>query len=52
MKLKQTELTEEFAKQICTWCYEAPYDLYNLSSWEEMCEEGWVQRYLPLVGLK
>ena len=40
MKLKQTELTEEFAKQIC----EAPYDLYNLSSWEEMCEEGWVQR--------
>lgn len=49
MKLKQTELTEEFAKQICTWCYEAPYDLYNLSSWEEMCEEGWVPALSGLI---
>ena len=48
MKLKQTELTEEFAKQICTWCYEAPYDLYNLSSWEEMCEEAVSYTHLTL----
>jgi [ribosomal protein S18]-alanine N-acetyltransferase len=31
-------LTEEQGRQICTWRYPAPYDVYNLPSWEHMAQ--------------
>lgn len=31
-------LTEQNGKEICTWQYEAPYDIYNWDTWEAMFE--------------
>jgi RimJ/RimL family protein N-acetyltransferase len=27
------ELTEQHCKEICSWCYPVPYDIYNWSPW-------------------
>ena len=34
-------LTEDMAKEICTWKYEGEYSVYNFSSWEEVVRSGW-----------
>lgn len=34
-------LTEEMAKEICTWKYEGEYSVYNFSDWEEVVRNGW-----------
>jgi RimJ/RimL family protein N-acetyltransferase len=36
MKLQVTKLTELHCKEICSWHYDAPYDIYNWPSWGEM----------------
>ncbi|WJH35833.1 GNAT family N-acetyltransferase [Paenibacillus sp. CC-CFT747] len=33
-------MEEEHAREICTWRYDPPYDLYNWKNWEEMQENG------------
>jgi ribosomal-protein-alanine N-acetyltransferase len=33
MDLKVQTLTEQHCKEICSWCYPAPYDIYNWPSW-------------------
>ncbi|WP_202710289.1 GNAT family N-acetyltransferase [Sporosalibacterium faouarense] len=37
---KLGKLTEEAAKETCTWKYESPYEVYSSWSWEEMIEKG------------
>lgn len=34
-------LTEDMAKEICTWKYEGAYSVYNFSDWEEVVRNGW-----------
>lgn len=34
-------LSEDMAKEICTWKYEGAYSVYNFSSWEEVVKNGW-----------
>lgn len=34
-------LSEDMAKEICTWKYEGAYSVYNFSSWEEVVKSGW-----------
>jgi [ribosomal protein S18]-alanine N-acetyltransferase len=34
-------LTEDMAKEICTWEYEGDYAVYNFSGWEEVVKNGW-----------
>lgn len=34
-------LTEDMAKEICTWKYEGEYSVYNFSDWEEVVKSGW-----------
>jgi ribosomal protein S18 acetylase RimI-like enzyme len=36
MKLLVTKLTEQHCKEICSWHYDAPYDIYNWPSWGHM----------------
>ena len=36
--LRDFEMTEEYAREICTWRYEAPYDVYNAENSEESVE--------------
>jgi ribosomal-protein-alanine N-acetyltransferase len=36
MDLKVQTLTEQHCKEICSWCYPAPYDIYNWPSWGMM----------------
>jgi ribosomal-protein-alanine N-acetyltransferase len=36
MKLQVTKLTEQHCKEICSWHYDAPYDIYNWPSWGHM----------------
>ncbi|MTI65358.1 MAG: GNAT family N-acetyltransferase [Firmicutes bacterium] len=36
MELKLGELSKENVKEICTWNYSAPYDVYNWPDWDEM----------------
>jgi [ribosomal protein S18]-alanine N-acetyltransferase len=33
---KVQTLTEQHCKQICSWQYDAPYDIYNWPSWGQM----------------
>lgn len=40
MKMFVDELTEERAKQLCTWKYEGEYSVYNFS-WETAVEQNW-----------
>jgi ribosomal-protein-alanine N-acetyltransferase len=39
MNLYVKKLTEQYCKEICTWHYPAPYDVYNWPSWEIMVAE-------------
>jgi RimJ/RimL family protein N-acetyltransferase len=32
-------LTEAHCEDICTWCYPAPYDIYNWQPWSSMLSE-------------
>ncbi len=34
-------LTEDMAKEICSWKYEGDYAVYNFSDWEEVVKSGW-----------
>jgi ribosomal-protein-alanine N-acetyltransferase len=34
-------LTEEHGKEICTWTYTPPYDIYNWPSWEQMMKDDY-----------
>lgn len=34
MRFKIEKLTEENAKQLCTWSYQGEYSVYNFSPWE------------------
>ena len=36
-----TELTEDYAKEICSWRYEGEYSIYNLSDWDTVVKNGW-----------
>jgi [ribosomal protein S18]-alanine N-acetyltransferase len=35
-QVKLIPLAEEYGRQICSWHYPAPYDIYNWPSWDEM----------------
>lgn len=39
MDLKVQALTEQHCKEICSWSYPVPYDIYNWPSWENMVEQ-------------
>ena len=34
-------LSEDMAKEICTWKYDGDYAIYNFSRWEEVVKSGW-----------
>ncbi|MGB4589481.1 MAG: GNAT family N-acetyltransferase [Clostridiaceae bacterium] len=34
-------LTEDYAKEICSWRYDEEYSIYNLSEWNVVVENGW-----------
>lgn len=34
-------LSEDYAKEICTWKYDEEYSVYNLSDWDVVVENGW-----------
>jgi ribosomal-protein-alanine N-acetyltransferase len=48
MKLLVKELTEQHCKEICSWRYEPPYDIYNWPSWGHMLAED-LQFADPLI---
>ncbi|CAK7086037.1 hypothetical protein CIW83_04885 [Tissierella sp. P1] len=35
------ELSEEYAKEICSWRYEGEYSIYNFLNWDAVVENGW-----------
>ncbi len=35
------ELSEEHAKEICSWRYEEEYSIYNFSDWDTVVKNGW-----------
>ena len=39
--MKILGLTENDAKEMCTWKYEEPYHIYNLPSWDETIKNNW-----------
>lgn len=41
MKLILEELTESYAKQICSWKYSDEYSIYNYPEWSKICSEKW-----------
>lgn len=41
MKIRQTPLTEDMAKEVCTWKYEGEYAVYNYLLWDEIVLQGW-----------
>lgn len=41
MKLRLEELTESYAKQICSWKYSDEYSIYNYPEWSKICCEKW-----------
>lgn len=36
-----TELSENYAKEICIWRYEGAYSIYNFSDWDIVVKNGW-----------
>jgi ribosomal-protein-alanine N-acetyltransferase len=36
-----TELSEVYAKEICSWKYEEEYSIYNFSDWDTVVKNGW-----------
>lgn len=34
-------LTEDYAKEICSWRYEGKYSIYNFSDWDIVVKNGW-----------
>jgi len=36
-----TRLTEDFAKEICSWRYDGDYSVYNFSDWNVVVKNGW-----------
>lgn len=38
MELNITKMTEDMAKEISKWKYPDKYSVYNIPSWEKMCE--------------
>lgn len=34
-------MSEEHAREICTWKYDGEYSVYNLSDWETVVNKGW-----------
>ncbi|WFA08781.1 GNAT family N-acetyltransferase [Tissierella sp. Yu-01] len=36
-----TELSEDYAKEICSWIYEGEYSIYNFSDWDTVVKNGW-----------
>lgn len=34
-------LDEQDAATICTWRYEAPYDVYDYADWDSVKKAGW-----------
>lgn len=41
MKLRLKELTETYAKEICSWEYSGEYSIYNYPEWSKMLSEKW-----------
>ncbi|GAA0117000.1 GNAT family N-acetyltransferase [Clostridium senegalense] len=41
MNFKLDVLTEDSAKEICSWKYTNEYSIYNYPSWSKMCNENW-----------
>jgi ribosomal-protein-alanine N-acetyltransferase len=39
--LNQTELTEDYAKEISTWKYDNAYSVYNFPNWDKISEQKW-----------
>lgn len=41
-----TKLSEDYAKEICSWRYEGKYSIYNFSGWdtvvENRCSTNWL----------
>jgi Acetyltransferases len=37
----QTELTEKYAREICTWKYDDEYSVYNYPDWNEASKQKW-----------
>lgn len=36
-----TELSEDYAKEICSWRYEGEYSIYNFLDWYTIVKNGW-----------
>lgn len=36
-----TKLTENYAKEICSWRYDGDYSVYNFSDWDVVVKNGW-----------
>lgn len=41
MKLFVNKLTEEYAKQLCTWKYEGEYSVYDFAPWDIAMQQNW-----------
>ena len=41
MVLSIDEFTEEDAKNVCSWRYPSPYDIYNCPNWETILKQNW-----------
>lgn len=41
MNLYTEKMTEDQAKQICTWCYIGEYYIYNCPDWDTITKEDW-----------
>jgi len=41
MTFKLDNLTEDYAKQICSWKYESKYSIYNFPAWNVIAKQHW-----------
>lgn len=41
MKFVLEALTENYAKQICSWKYDGDYSIYNYPEWDKIFSENW-----------